>query len=223
MEVQQSMSLHTLMQQQSRKLVPLFIQMLSSVPMLILGRVLFGPAVTAGQSTNIGYNVALSNCTIGDSCVIHNGACVGQDGFGFFVDEHGDMVKKPQTLKAVIEDRVEIGANTCVDRGSWRDTTIGSHIKIDNLVQIGHNAVVGKYCMLCGQVRIAGSVTIGDYVTLGGRVAVRDHVSIASKVCLAANSCVTKNVIEPGDSGGFPAIPIHEWRRQVASHSWIMK
>ncbi|XAR53740.1 UDP-3-O-(3-hydroxymyristoyl)glucosamine N-acyltransferase [Bertholletia excelsa] len=177
MEVQQSMSLHTLMQQQSRKLVPLFIQMLSSVPMLILGRVLFGPAVTAGQSTNIGYNVALSNCTIGDSCVIHNGACVGQDGFGFFVDEHGDMVKKPQTLKAVIEDRVEIGANTCVDRGSWRDTTIGSHIKIDNLVQ----------------------------------------------VCLAANSCVTKNVIEPGDSGGFPAIPIHEWRRQVASHSWIMK
>ncbi|XAR53754.1 UDP-3-O-(3-hydroxymyristoyl)glucosamine N-acyltransferase [Bertholletia excelsa] len=182
-----------------------------------------GPAVTIGQSTKIGYNVALSNCTIGDSCVIHNGVCIGQDGFGFFVDEHGEMVKKPQTLKAVIEDHVEIGANTCVDRGSWRDTTIGSHTKIDNLVQIGHNAVVGKYCMLCGLVGIAGSVTIADYVTLGGRAAVCDHVSIASKVRLAANSCVTKSINEPGDYGGFPAVPIHEWRRQVASRNRIMK
>ncbi|XP_031270634.1 probable UDP-3-O-acylglucosamine N-acyltransferase 2, mitochondrial isoform X3 [Pistacia vera] len=165
-----------------------------------------GPAVTIGQSTNIGYNVALSNCIIGDSCLIHNGVCIGQDGFGFFVDENGNMLKKPQMLNARIGNHVEIGANTCIDRGSWRDTVIGDYSKIDNLVQIGHNVIIGKSCMLCGQTGIAGSVTIGDFVTLGGRVAVRDHVSIATKVRLAANSCVTKDITQPGDYGGFPAL-----------------
>ncbi|KAK4588186.1 hypothetical protein RGQ29_019253 [Quercus rubra] len=176
-----------------------------------------GPSVKIGQLTKIGYNVVLTNCTVGDSCVIHNGVCIGQDGFGFFVDEKGNMLKKPQMLNARIGNNVEIGANTCIDRGSWRDTVIGDHSKIDNLVQIGHNVVIGRSCILCGQVGIAGSVTIGDYVTLGGRVAVRDHVSIVSKVRLAAISCVTKDVKEPGDYGGFPAVPIREWRRQVAT------
>ncbi|KAL7213447.1 hypothetical protein ACSBR2_016050 [Camellia fascicularis] len=184
---------------------------------------IIGPAVTIGQSTKLGYNVALSNCAIGDYCFIHNGVCIGQDGFGFFLDEHGDMVKKPQILKALIGHHVEIGASTCIDRGSWRDTTIGDHTKIDNLVQIGHNVVIGKYCMLCGQAGIAGSVTMGDYVTLGGRVAVRDHVSIGSKVRLAGNSCVTKDINEPGDYGGFPAVPIREWQRQVAIHHRTLK
>ncbi|XP_062162752.1 probable UDP-3-O-acylglucosamine N-acyltransferase 2, mitochondrial [Alnus glutinosa] len=176
-----------------------------------------GPSVLIGQLTKIGYNVALSNCAISNSCVIHNGVCIGQDGFGFFVDEKGDMLKKPQLLNAMIGNHVEIGANTCIDRGSWGDTIIGDHSKIDNLVQIGHNVVIGRSCMLCGQVGIAGSVTIGDYVTLGGRVAVRDHVSIVSKVQLAATSCVTKDIKESGDYCGFPAVPIHEWRRQVAT------
>ncbi|XP_057544503.1 probable UDP-3-O-acylglucosamine N-acyltransferase 2, mitochondrial isoform X2 [Amaranthus tricolor] len=179
--------------------------------------VVVGPSVTIGQSTSLGYNVALSNCSIGDSCVIHNGVCIGQDGFGFFVDEHGNMAKKPQALYVRIENHVEIGANTCVDRGSWRDTIIGDYTKIDNLVQIGHNVIIGKSCLLCGHVGIAGSATIGDYVTFGGRVAVRDHVSIVSKVRLAANSCVTKDIKEPGDYGGFPAVPVQQWRRQVAA------
>ncbi|XP_023517773.1 probable UDP-3-O-acylglucosamine N-acyltransferase 2, mitochondrial isoform X2 [Cucurbita pepo subsp. pepo] len=178
-----------------------------------------GDAVTIGQSTRIGYNVALSNCTVGDFCVIHNGVCIGQDGFGFFVDEHGTMKKKPQMLNVKIGTNVEIGSNTCIDRGSWRDTVIGNSTKIDNLVQIGHNVIIGDCCMLCGQVGIAGSVTIGDYVTLGGRVAIRDHVSIGSKVRLAALSCVTKDIKEPGDYGGFPAIPISAWRRQIAKLS----
>ncbi|KAF9588760.1 hypothetical protein IFM89_015487 [Coptis chinensis] len=182
-----------------------------------------GPAVTIGQLTKIGYNAALSNCSIGDSCIVHNGACIGQDGFGFFMDELGNMLKKPQMLYARIGNHVEIGANTCIDRGSWRDTVIGEFSKIDNLVQIGHNVVIGRCCMLCGQVGVAGSVTMGDYVTLGGRVAIRDHVSIASKVRLAANSCVTKDIREPGDYGGFPAVPINEWRRQIASVRWNFK
>ncbi|KAI3948756.1 hypothetical protein MKX01_022170 [Papaver californicum] len=182
-----------------------------------------GPAVTIGHSTKVGYNTALSNCSIGDSCIIHNGACIGQDGFGFFVDDQGNMLKKPQVLHARIGNHVEIGANTCIDRGSWRDTSIGDHTKIDNLVQIGHNVVIGKSCMLCGQAGIAGSVTMGDYVTLGGKVAIRDHVSISSKVRLAANSCVTKDIREPGDYGGFPAVPVREWRRQVASQRLNLK
>ncbi|KAK6932367.1 Hexapeptide repeat [Dillenia turbinata] len=176
-----------------------------------------GPEVRIGPSTKIGYNVALYNCSMGDSCIVHGGVCIGQDGFGFFVDDQGNMVKKPQMLTARIGNHVEIGANTCIDRGSWRETVIGDHTKIDNLVQIGHNVVIGKSCMLCGQVGIAGSVTMGDYVVLGGRVAIRDHVSIVSKVRLAANSCVTKDIKEPGDYGGFPAVPAREWRRQVAS------
>ncbi|PPS18393.1 hypothetical protein GOBAR_AA02194 [Gossypium barbadense] len=178
-----------------------------------------GPCVKIGQFTKIGYNAALSNCSVGDSCVIHNGVCIGQDGFGFFVDEDGNMVKKPQVekkkgkelllgyfrfveqmLNVRIGNHVDIGANTCIDRGRL----------------IGHNVVIGKSCMLCGQVGIAGSVIIGDYVVLGGRVAVRDHVSIISKVRLAANSSVTKDIREPGDYGGFPAVPIHVWRRQIA-------
>ncbi|BAU00818.1 hypothetical protein VIGAN_10245000 [Vigna angularis var. angularis] len=176
-----------------------------------------GPSVTIAHSTKIGYNVSLSNCCIGDSCVVHNGVCIGQDGFGFYVDDDGNMIKKPQTLNVIIGNNVEIGSNTCIDRGSWRDTVIGDNSKIDNLVQIGHNVVIGKNCLLCGQVGIAGSATIGDYVTMGGRVAVRDHVSIISKVRLAAASFVTKDIKEPGDYGGFPAVPIHQWRRQVAS------
>lgn len=182
-----------------------------------------GPTVTIGQSTKIGYNVALANCIVGDFCAIHSGVCIGQDGFGFYVDEQGNMVKKPQTLKARIENHVEIGANTCIDRGSWRDTVVGEHTKIDNLVQIGHNVVIGRSCLICGQVGVAGSVTIGDYVTLGGRVGIRDHVNIASKVRLAANSCVTKDISVPGDYGGFPAIPIRDWRRQIAKHRQILK
>ncbi|KAK6917358.1 Hexapeptide repeat [Dillenia turbinata] len=176
-----------------------------------------GPEVRIGPSTKIGYNAVLCNCTIGDLCVVHGGVCIGQDGFGFFVDDQGNMVKKSQMLTARIGNHVEIGANTCIDRGSWRETVIGDHTKIDNLVQIGHNVVIGKCCMLCGQVGIAGSVTMGDYVVLGGRAAIRDHVSIVSRVRLAANSCVTKDIKEPGDYGGFPAVPAGEWRRQVAA------
>ncbi|CAB81063.1 putative protein [Arabidopsis thaliana] len=172
----------------------------------ILGaEVHIGSNTVIGSSVKIGPSTKIGNCSIGDLCVIHNGVCIGQDGFGFYVDDNGNMVKKPQTLNVKIGNRVEIGANTCIDRGSWRDTVIGDDTKIDNLVQIGHNVIIGKCCLFCGQVGIAGSAEIGDFVALGGRVAVRDHVSIVSKVRLAANSCVTKNITEPGDYGGFPA------------------
>ncbi|XP_078447722.1 putative UDP-3-O-acylglucosamine N-acyltransferase 2, mitochondrial isoform X1 [Wolffia australiana] len=176
-----------------------------------------GASVSIGKSTKIGYNAVLGNCSLGMSCTLHSGVCIGQDGFGFFVDGDRCVKKKPQTLQVKIGNDVEVGANTCIDRGSWRDTIIGDSTKIDNLVQIGHNVVIGKCCILCGQVGIAGSATIGDYVTMGGRAAVRDHVSITSNVRLAANSGVTKDLPFPGDYAGFPAIPVREWRRQILS------
>ncbi|CAI0468129.1 unnamed protein product [Linum tenue] len=163
-----------------------------------------GPAVSIGGSTKIGYNAVLSNCSIGDSCAVYNGVCIGQDGFGFFVDDQGNMVKKPQLLNVRIGNNVEIGANSCVDRGRllimW--SLEGAALSVD---------------------KSELQVLQRDYVTLGGRVAVRDHVSVASKVRLAANSCVTKDISEPGDYAGFPAVPAREWRRQVANQRRISK
>ncbi|KAJ3678327.1 hypothetical protein LUZ60_002130 [Juncus effusus] len=184
---------------------------------------IIGPSVSIGESTKIGYNVVLSNCSVGQFCIIHSGACIGQDGFGFFIDDKGQVVKKPQDLSVKIGNHVEIGANTCIDRGSWRDTTIGDFTKIDNLVQIGHNVIIGKCCIICGQSGIAGSSILGDYVTMGGRVAIKDHVSIASKVRLAANSLVTKNLTTAGDYAGFPAVPAEEWRKQIVSLRFLSK
>eukprot|EP00850_Spirogloea_muscicola_P009890 SM000056S18008 [mRNA] locus=s56:657120:665114:+ [translate_table: standard] len=162
---------------------------------------------------NARYNVALQNCTVGDRCTFHSGACIGQDGFGFTIDNEGRVVKKPQLLRVIIGDDVEVGANSCIDRGSWRDTIIGDCVKIDNLVQIGHNVVIGRCCLLCGQVGLGGSSTLGDYVILGGKAGVADHMSICSKVRVAAKAGVMRDITEPGDYAGFPAVPAREWRK----------
>ncbi|CAI5947611.1 unnamed protein product [Closterium sp. NIES-64] len=182
-----------------------------------------GPYVKIGAETTVWYNVSLTNCTIGDRCVFHNGVQIGQDGFGFFVDESGSMVKKPQTLGVQIGSDVEMGANTCVDRGSWRDTQIGDYVKIDNLVQIGHNVVIGRCCIICGQTGIGGSSTLGDYVVLAGQVGVADHVTIADKVRVAAKSGVASDIKEPGDYAGFPTVKASEWRRLVVMERRMMK
>ncbi|KAG5614038.1 hypothetical protein H5410_013862 [Solanum commersonii] len=185
-----------------------------------------GPTVTIGQSTKIGYNVALANCIVGDFCAIHSGVCIG---FGFYVDEQGNMVKKPQTLKVRIENHVEIGANTCIDRGSFdemlgfetvlmiRNTDRSQCSDWEKLPHLwtSRGCGISDVCFLFKPALIKNG---SDYVTLGGRVGIRDHVNIASKVRLAANSCVTKDISVPGDYGGFPAIPIRDWRRQIAKH-----
>ncbi|EFJ09514.1 hypothetical protein SELMODRAFT_447658 [Selaginella moellendorffii] len=120
-------------------------------------------------------------------------------------------------LRVKIGNSVEIGANSSIDRGSWRDTVIGDNTKLDNLVQIGHNVVIGCDCMICGQVGIAGSCTLGDNVVLGGQAGVADHIEIASKVRIAAKSGVTSNITEPGDYAGFPAVPVKQWRESVVA------
>jgi UDP-3-O-[3-hydroxymyristoyl] glucosamine N-acyltransferase len=152
---------------------------------------------------------------VGDRVIIHPGACIGQDGFGFVPGESGHR-KIVQVGRVILQDDVEIGANTTIDRGSNRDTVIGEGTKIDNLVQIGHNVVIGRNCLIAGQVGISGSVTIGDSAVLGGKVGVRDNVKIGRGAMLAAGSAPATDVPDGARWGGVPARPIKEWLRQNA-------
>lgn len=175
-----------------------------------------GVAVEIGADTVIGENASVSHCLIGARAVIYPGARVGTCGFGFEVDESG-LVKMPQLGRAIIEDDVEIGANSCVDRGSGPDTVVGRGTMIDNLVQIGHNVQIGKGCIICGQVGIAGSARIGNYVVLAGQVGIAGHIEIGDGVQVAAMSGVSNSVDAGQKIGGAPAIPMSEFRRQVAA------
>lgn len=176
-----------------------------------------GRGVRVGERTLVGHGVRLSNCVVANDCTLHAGVCVGADGFGFDVGEDGKLTKRPQTLRALIHEHVEIGANSCVDRGSWRDTVIGAHTKLDNLVQVGHNVHIGQHCLLCAHAALGGSSTLGDHVVMGGKSAVRDHVTVASRVRIAAKAGVSTDIVEPGDYAGFPAEPAARWRRRTAA------
>ena len=147
-----------------------------------------GEGVRVGRGTVLRFGVALSHCNVGAGCVLHHGVAAGADGFGFDVDPAtGRVLKKPQELRVLIGDEVEIGANSCVDRGSWRDTVVGDQCKLDNMVQVGHNALLGTGCLLCGHVALGGSSELGDYVVMGGKSAVKDHVKVrAPEVAPAA-------------------------------------
>lgn len=175
-----------------------------------------GENVEVGAGTVVGENASLSHCLIGARAVIYPGARIGTCGFGFEIDEAG-VIKMPQLGRAIIEDDVEIGANSCVDRGSGPDTTIGRGTMIDNLVQIGHNVQVGKGCIICGQAGIAGSAKIGNYVVIAGQVGLAGHIELGDGVQVAAQSGVTSTTAPGEKIGGSPAVPIREFRRQVAA------
>lgn len=175
-----------------------------------------GPGVHIGEATQLAAHVSLEHCRIGRFCLFHAGVSVGADGFGFLIEE-GRVRKKPQLLRVVIGDYVEVGAGSCIDRGSWRDTMVGDHTKLDNQVQLGHNVRVGRSCLLCAHVALGGSSHLGDFCVLGGKSAVADHVTLTDRVRLAACAGATKHITESGDYGGLPAQPISRWRREVAS------
>jgi len=175
-----------------------------------------GRGVTIGRSCVIGERVTVQCAHLGDDVVIEAGAVIGASGFGFasLADGH---TKIPQLGRVIVQDRVEIGANSAIDRGALGDTVIGEGTKIDNLVQIGHNTRVGRHCVMAGQVGLSGSVTLGDFVLLGGKVGVADHVTIGENVRVAALSGVSTDLEAGADYGGIPARPLMQWKREIAT------
>ena len=174
------------------------------------------PGVTIGKSCEIGSNVTIAFAHIGDRVVILPGAQIGQPGFGFASSASGHA-RIPQLGRVVLQDGVEVGAATTIDRGALGDTVIGEGSKLDNLVQIAHNVQIGRHCILVAQVGVAGSSVIEDFAVLGGQVGVADHVHIGAGARLAARSaCVTGQTVPGGgDYGGVPAKPIREWLREI--------
>jgi UDP-3-O-[3-hydroxymyristoyl] glucosamine N-acyltransferase len=175
-----------------------------------------GAGVAIGRNCEIGANVSISHAYLGDGVVILPGARIGQPGFGFASSAEGH-VKIAQLGRVIIQDKVEIGSATTIDRGALGDTVIGEGTKIDNLVQIAHNVEIGRHCVLVSQVGIAGSSVIEDFVVLGGQVGIADHVRIGAGARLAARTaCVSGQIVEGGrDYGGVPAKPVREWQREI--------
>ncbi len=175
-----------------------------------------GENVQIGKNCRIGAGATLSHAVIGDAVRLYPGVRVGQDGFGFAIDPAGH-IKVPQLGRVIIEDHVEIGANSCIDRGAGPDTVIGAGTWIDNLVQIGHNVKIGKGCVLVAHCGIAGSTVLEDYVVLGGQVGVAGHLKIGSGARVAAQSGVMRDIPAGEEQMGSPALPKKQAMRQVAA------
>jgi UDP-3-O-[3-hydroxymyristoyl] glucosamine N-acyltransferase len=184
--------------------------------------VVIGNHVTIGDHGRIGANAVLSHALIGAHVRIYPGVCIGQDGFGFAPDPKGH-VKVPQLGRVMIEDHVEIGANSTVDRGSGPDTVIGQGTWIDNMVQIAHNVKIGRGCMIAAQCGIAGSTVIGDFTAMGGQVGVSGHLVVGKNVRIAAKSGVTRNIPDGEEYMGYPAMPMKQYLRGVALLNRLIK
>ena len=182
---------------------------------VILSGAVIGSNVKIGRNTTIGANVTIVNAYIGDDVIIHNGVQIGQDGFGFAMGAGGHH-KVPQIGRVIIQDKVEIGANSTVDRGANRDTTIGEGSKIDNLVQIGHNATIGRHCVIVGLAGISGSATLGDYVVVAGQVGIVGHTKIGDGAQVGGGSGVHGDVAPGEKVMGYPAIAASKWMREAA-------
>jgi UDP-3-O-[3-hydroxymyristoyl] glucosamine N-acyltransferase len=181
----------------------------------IAATAVIGPDVLVGRDCTIGAGCSIIHALIGDRVVIHPGCRIGQDGFGYITDT--EQRKIPQTGRVIIQNGVEIGAGTTIDRGGIRDTVIGEATKIDNLCQIGHNVVIGRHCVIVAQSGLSGSVTIEDFAVLGGAVGLAPHVTIGRGGRVAARSGVM-NDVPPGETwGGYPARPKMQWMRQQAT------
>ena len=186
------------------------------------------PHATVGAHAKVGKDCILyANCTvyhdcrIGDRCILHAGSVVGADGFGFAPNEEG-YEKIPQIGIAVLEDDVELGANSCVDRATMGATIIHSGVKIDNLVQIGHNVEIASHTVLCAQVGIAGTTKIGEWCTFTGQVGVAGHINVADHTTLGAQSGVPGNIRKPGQTlMGYPAIDAKAWSRSAAVYKTL--
>ncbi|HEX8562157.1 MAG TPA: UDP-3-O-(3-hydroxymyristoyl)glucosamine N-acyltransferase [Flavobacterium sp.] len=194
-----------------------------------------GPNVTLGASVTLYPNVTIldqstvgdhsvlwsgavvrERCKIGSHCILHPNATVGADGFGFRPDPQRGLVKIPQIGNVVLGNNVEIGANSSVDRGKFSSTILGDGCKIDNLVQIGHNSVLGKFCIMAGNSGLAGSVTLGNGVIIGGSASIKDHLTIGDGAIVGAGSGVAADVPAGKTVLGYPAVEARTALKQWA-------
>ena len=174
-----------------------------------------GYRVKIGNDGYVGPGASITHALIGDRVILHAGVRLGQDGFGFAMGPGGHL-KVPQIGRVIIKDDVEIGANSCVDRGALNDTVIGEGTKIDNLVQIGHNVVIGRHCVIAGHVGIAGSAELEDFVVMGGQSGMVGHIRIGRGAQIGGAAHPKEDVAPGARMGGTPAIPLAEWARQLA-------
>lgn len=183
-----------------------------------------GRGVTVGRNSEIGSNCTISNAYIGDEVLVLPGAQIGQPGFGFASGASGH-IKIPQIGRVIVQDRVEIGACTTIDRGALGDTVIGEGTKLDNLIQIGHNTHIGRHNILVAQSGIAGSCEFGDFVIIGPQVGIADHVKIGSGARVAARSASQPGIEYAGgqDYGGAPLRPVREWIREMHALTKLAK
>lgn len=190
--------------------------------------VVIGDNTVIGAGCYVGFHVTIGSdsllhprvtirerCQIGNRVIIQPGAVIGSCGFGYTTDNQGRHIKLNQIGIVVIEDDVEIGANTTIDRSRFKATLIGRGSKIDNLVQIGHGVIVGAHNIIVAQTGIAGSTKTGNYVVIAGQVAVAGHLTIADKTMIAGKSGVSKSITESGKYGGIPVMPIKEYNRNT--------
>ncbi len=175
-----------------------------------------GPNVKIGRDCAVGPGASVMHALIGDGVILHAGCRIGQDGYRYHPSANGH-VKVPQLGRVIIQDNVEIGANTAVDRGGIGDTVIGEGTKIDNLVQIGHNCQIGRHCIIVALCGLSGSVVLGDFAILGGQVGVADHITIGEGAKVGAQSGVMSHIPAGEQWLGFPAMPGSQFLRAIAT------
>jgi UDP-3-O-[3-hydroxymyristoyl] glucosamine N-acyltransferase len=183
-----------------------------------------GPGVAIGRDCEIGANVSISHAYVGDRVTILPGAQIGQPGFGFATSGE-DYLKIPQLGRVIVQDDVEIGAATTIDRGALGDTVIGEGSKLDNLIMIAHNCQIGRHCVIAGQTGLAGSVVLEDGVVLAGQVGLGDHTRVGAKARMGARAGTGSSIFLEGgqDYGGAPAKPVREWAREIHALARLAK
>lgn len=176
-----------------------------------------GDNVTIGEGTKLYAGVKIyEGCVIGKNCILHAGAVIGADGFGFAPKADGTFAKIPQLGNVILEDNVEIGANTCVDRAKTDSTIVHSGVKLDNLIQLGHNVEVGANTVMSAQVGIAGTTKVGSNCFIAGQVGIADHVVVGDRVKIGSKSGIEKSVGDDEIRFGYPALPGMQYHRSFA-------